>query len=68
MTNEWKVSVFCTQYIRYECGLARRFYDIEAEEHYDERWMTCNWNTTWTKHDSLDECVWVQCLNPPAVR
>ena len=53
---------------RYECGLARRFYDTEAEQHYDERWMTCNWNTTWTRHDSLDECVWVQCLNPPHVR
>ena len=53
--------------IRYECGLARKFYDTEAELHYDERWMTCNWNNTWTKFESLDECVWVQCLYPPEV-
>ena len=51
--------------LRYECGLARRFYDPEAEEFYDERWMTCNWKQTWTKVDYLDECIWTQCLNPP---
>ena len=51
--------------LRYECGLARRFYDPEAEVFYDERWMTCNWNQTWTKVDYLDECIWTQCLNPP---
>ena len=51
--------------LRYECGLGRRFFDTEIEEHYDERWMTCNWNTTWTKYESLDECVWIQCINPP---
>ena len=51
--------------LRYECGLGRRFFDTEMEEHYDERWMTCNWNTTWTKYDSLDDCVWIQCINPP---
>ena len=55
-------------FFRYECGLARRFWDTEAEKNYTERWMTCNWNTTWTLHDSLDECIWVQCLNPPMVR
>ena len=51
--------------LRYECGLARRFYDPETEDFYDERWMTCNWNQTWTKVDYLDECIWTQCLNPP---
>lgn len=51
--------------LRYECGLGRRFFDPEMEEHYDERWMTCNWNTTWTKYESIDECVWIQCINPP---
>ena len=51
--------------LRYECGLARKFYDPEAEEEYPERWMQCNWNTTWTLYDKLDECIWVQCLYPP---
>ena len=51
--------------LRYECGLARKFYDEEWEEEYTERWMTCNWNKTWTKYDSLDSCVWTQCLYPP---
>ena len=27
--------------------------------------MECNWNKTWTRHDSLDECKWVACLYPP---
>ena len=51
--------------LRYECGLARMFYDSENEEHYQERWMQCNWNQTWTLTDQLDDCVWVQCLYPP---
>ena len=51
--------------LRYECGLARRFYDPEAEEFYDERTIQCNWNNTWSRHDYLDECVWTQCLYPP---
>ena len=51
--------------LRYECGLARMFYDTENEEHYQERWMQCNWNKTWTLTDQLDDCVWVQCLYPP---
>ena len=55
--------------LRYECGLARRFYDVEAYEgedpFYDERWMQCNWNNSWTLYDSLDDCVWTQCINPP---
>ena len=51
--------------LRYECGLARMFYDTENEEHYQERWMQCNWNQTWTLTDQLDDCVWVQCLYPP---
>ena len=41
------------------------FYDTENEEHYQERWMQCNWNQTWTLTDQLDDCVWVQCLYPP---
>ena len=51
--------------LRYECGLARRFYDPEVEEFYDERTIQCNWNNTWSRHDYLDECVWTQCLYPP---
>ena len=51
--------------LRYECGLARKFYDPEYERNYTERWMTCNWNKTWTLYDSLDECIWVQYLYPP---
>ena len=51
--------------LRYECGPARKFFDPEAEEEYPERWMQCNWNTSWTLHEKLDECIWVQCLYPP---
>ena len=51
--------------LRYECGLARRFWDPEDEELYDERTIQCNWNNTWSRHDYLDECVWTQCLYPP---
>ena len=51
--------------LRYQCGSARRFYDPELEVEYDERLMSCNWNTTWTRHDSLDSCIWTQCLYPP---
>ena len=51
--------------LRYQCGLARRFYDPELDSLYDERWMTCNWNQTWTLYDTIDSCVWTQCLNPP---
>ena len=51
--------------LRYECGLARRFLDPESEVHYDERWLQCNWNNSWTQTDSLDPCVWVACLYPP---
>ena len=51
----------------YECGLARRFEDPETSELYSERWMTCNWNKTWTPVDSLDVCTWIQCINPPQV-
>ena len=51
----------------YECGLARRFEDLETSELYSERWMNCNWNKTWTPVDTLDECVWIQCINPPQV-
>ena len=51
--------------LRYQCGLARRFYDPELDSLYDERWMTCNWNQTWTLYDTIDSCVWTQCLYPP---
>ena len=46
--------------LRYQCGLARRFYDPELDSLYDERFMTCNWNKTWTVYDTIDECVWTQ--------
>ena len=49
----------------YQCGLARRFLDPERGRHYDERWMTCNWNSSWTLTDTLDTCEWVACINPP---
>ena len=51
--------------LSYQCGLARQFYEPELGELYQQRNMTCNWNTTWTLRDSLDECVWTQCLYPP---
>ena len=49
----------------YRCGLARRFLDPETSKHYDDRWLECSWNKTWGPVDSLDPCVWVQCLHPP---
>ena len=49
--------------MRYECGLARRFLDEELEETYSERWLTCNWNTSWTEFSTLDTCVWIQVDN-----
>ena len=52
--------------LRYQCGLARKFQDSETERYYSERWMSCNWNKTWSPTDQLDPCVWVQCINPPA--
>ena len=51
--------------LSYQCGLARKFSDPELGELYDERNMTCNWNTSWTTRDYLDSCVWTQCLYPP---
>ena len=54
--------------LRYECGPARQFYDDFSQELYNERWMECNWNQTWTRTDVLDTCSWIQCLNPPEVR
>ena len=49
----------------FQCGLARRVLDPESEEYYDERWLECSWNKTWGPVDSLDPCVWIQCLHPP---
>ena len=54
--------------LRYQCGKGRRFLDEDTKEHYDERWLQCNWNQTWTQTDILDQCDWVQCLYPPEVR
>ena len=51
--------------LKYECGLARLFYNKSLNETYKERNLTCNWNTSWTKFNQLDPCVWVQCLYPP---
>ena len=42
--------------LSYQCGLARKFFDPELEEFYQERKMTCNWNMTWTTRDYLDSC------------
>ena len=53
--------------LRYECGPARKFLDDFTQVHYEDRWMTCNWNKTWTRSDTLDRCDWVQCLHPPQV-
>ena len=39
--------------LRYECGLARRFLDPESELHYDERWLQCNWNNSWTQTEAI---------------
>ena len=61
-------NVHCTTWwTRYECGIARKFLSEESETTYDERWMTCSWNKSWTPTDTLDKCVWVQCINPPEV-
>ena len=51
--------------LRYQCGKARKFLDGETGQHYVDRWMTCNWNTSWTLVDTLDPCDWVACLYPP---
>ena len=48
--------------LTYQCGLARQFLEPELGELYQERNMTCNWNTSWTTRDYLDQCVWTQCL------
>ena len=52
--------------LRYQCGPARRFFDEETSEYYDERFLDCNWNKTWTPVDVLDSCEWTQCLYPPS--
>ena len=28
------------------CGVARKFLSKESKKTGDERWMTCNWNTS----------------------
>ncbi len=37
------------------------------QDTYPNRTIYCNWNQTWTLHNTLDECVWVACLYPPTV-
>ena len=49
----------------YQCGAARRFFSPDNESYYDDMWLACNWNKSWTPVDTLDSCNWVQCLNPP---
>ena len=51
--------------LRYQCGSARRFFSPDNESYYDDMWLECNWNKSWTPVDNLDTCNWVQCLNPP---
>jgi hypothetical protein len=53
--------------LRYQCGPARLFRDAFTREHYPDRWMECNWNQTWTRTDTLDECSWIECMHPPQV-
>ena len=50
----------------YSCGLGRMFESYEGDL-YDEMWIQCNWNKTWTPTTELDTCKWVQCINPPMV-
>ena len=37
--------------LRYECGLARMFWDPEEEVLYQDRMLQCNWNQSWTRWD-----------------
>jgi hypothetical protein len=48
--------------------MARKFESPETNDVYEERWIHCNWNKSWTPVDTLDSCVWVQCINPPQVK
>ena len=41
----------------YSCGLARMF-QTEEGDLYDEMWLTCNWNKTWTPVTELDQCMY----------
>lgn len=50
----------------YSCGLGRMFESYEGDL-YDEMWIQCNWNKSWTPTTELDSCKWVQCINPPTV-
>ena len=43
----------------YQCGLARLFEEGETGQLYQQRWIECNWNKTWTPWDYLDGCKWV---------
>ena len=34
---------------------------------YSDRTIICNWNRTWTPFETIDECVWTACIDPPQV-
>ena len=67
---------FLVNLCRYECGLGRQF-KVPVDETlrpqdqvlqtYQSRELYCNWNRSWTPVNEIDECVWVQCINPPQV-
>ena len=54
--------------LRYQCGLARRFYDPELDSLYDERFMTCNWNKTWTGTETEEDQTKCRFLNMIFIR
>ena len=43
------------------------FYNMKFNKLLLCRFIQCNWNGTWTKYTSLDECVWIECLYPKQV-
>ena len=49
--------------LRYECGLARMFWDPEEEILYQDRMLQCNWNQSWTRWDR-----WTDSSNSNVVR
>ena len=50
---------------RYKCGPSRLFNSKDGVL-YEEKTMTCDWSTNWLPDNKLDECIWVECLNPPS--
>ena len=43
--------------LRYECGLARMFWDPEEEILYQDRMLQCNWNQSWTRWDRCTDSI-----------